>query len=289
MSSKNLIFTVPNEYDNVNAKTFLRKHCGVSARMIARLKREKNGILRDKKILKTIDILNAGDIVVLNLPEDKNEIAPVKGDLKILFEDEYIIVIDKPDGVAVHPTKIHQKDTVANFLAYRQKQLGESYTFRAVNRLDKDTSGIVVVAKDRYTASNLFKTINKKYIAVCEGIIENFGTIDKPIKILEGHTIQRVCADDGIKSVTHYKPISVYKNHTMLEITLETGHTHQIRCHFSSIGHPLAGDDMYGGSLEFIKRQALHCAFVGFIHPVTKEKIDISSKLPKDIEKLTSI
>ncbi|MCH5303336.1 MAG: RluA family pseudouridine synthase [Ruminococcus sp.] len=288
MSSKSLRFTVPIECDKASVNTFLRKHCGVSARMITRLKREKDGILRDNKILRTIDILNSGDIVILNLPEDKNEIIPVKGDLKILFEDDYIIALDKPDNVPVHPTKIHQEDTLANFLAYRQKERGETYKFRSINRLDKDTSGIVVVAKDRFTASSLFKTVDKRYIAVCEGIIDSDGTIDKPIKLLEGHTIQRTCSEDGLKSVTHYKPVSLYKDYTLLEIKLETGHTHQIRCHFSSVGHPLLGDDMYGGSLNLIKRQALHCALVSFVHPITKEKVILKSELPEDIKMLTS-
>lgn len=286
MERKKLIFTVPPECDGTNANIFLKKHCKVSARMITRLKREKNGIIRDNKILRTIDTVNAGDIIILNLPADKNEVVPVKGELKILFEDDYIIVLDKPSNTPVHPTKIHQTDTLANFLAYRQQQRGEQFTFRAINRLDKDTSGIVVVAKDRFTASMLFKNMNKTYIAVCEGVIEKSGTINKPIRLLEGHTIQRTTAPDGQPSVTHYKPIMHTDKHTLLSIVLETGHTHQIRCHFSSIGYPLAGDDMYSGSLDSISRQALHCDSVSFVHPITGKKIDLKSDLPEDIKRL---
>lgn len=287
MCSKKLEFIVPEECDKSTARTFLRKRCGVSARIITQLKREKNGILRNGKKIKTIDILNKDDIITLNLPLEENKIFPVKGDLKILFEDENIIIFDKPCGVPVHPTKIHQKDTLANFHSYMQKQRSETYKFRAVNRLDKDTSGIVVVAKDKYTASYLFNNIEKTYYAVCEGVITDSGTIDKPIRLKEGHSIQRTCADDGAKSITHYKPLLNYNNHTLLEIKLETGHTHQIRVHFSSTGHPLAGDDMYGGSLDYINRQALHCGEISFTHPFTKEKIIINSELPEDIKKLT--
>ncbi|MCH5298332.1 MAG: RluA family pseudouridine synthase [Ruminococcus sp.] len=286
MEHKKLEFTVPSECDGMNANVFLKKYCKVSARMITRLKREKDGIIRDEKILRTIDTVRAGDTIILSMPTDKNEVIPIKGELNILYEDDYIIALDKPSDTPVHPTKIHQTDTLANFLAYRQQRRGESFTFRAINRLDKDTSGIVVVAKDRYTAHQLFKNMNKTYAAVCEGIIVEKGTIDKPIRLLEDHTIQRTTAPDGAPSVTHYTPILHTDRHTLLSITLETGHTHQIRCHFSSIGYPLAGDDMYGGSLNFITRQALHCDFVSFVHPITGKFVEIKSELPEDIKDL---
>lgn len=286
MSSNQLVFTVPEDCDGMKARTFLRKRCGVSARIITLLKREKDGILKDNKILRTVDIVNSGDKIILKLPEDKNEIAPVKGDLKILYEDDYIIAIDKPAGMPVHPTKVHQLDTLANILKYFQNERGESYTFRAVNRLDKDTSGIVLIAKDKYTATALQSNVNKTYLAVCEGVISDSGTIDEPIRLLEGHTVQRTTAPDGKHAVTHYKPIQSDEKHTLLSITLETGRTHQIRCHLASIGHPLAGDDMYGGSLEYIKRQALHCNGVSFVHPIKGEQIVIESKLPEDIDKI---
>ncbi len=286
MCCKKLEFIVPQSCDNASLRTFLRKECGVSSRIITQLKREKNGILRNNKNIKTIEKVKSGDRIVLNLPYEENKITPVKGELNILFEDEYVIVFDKPYGIPVHPTKVHQTDTLANYVSYMQKQNNQFYKFRAVNRLDKDTSGIVVVAKDRYTASYLFNNIQKKYCAVCEGIIDNAGTIDKPIALKEGHSIQRTCSPTGQKSVTHYKPLAINDNHTLLEIELETGRTHQIRVHFSSIGHPLAGDDMYGGSLKYIKRQALHCKEVFFIHPFTKEKIIITSEIPDDMKKL---
>lgn len=286
MQAEKIKFTVPESFDKASLKSFLKKYCGVSTRMITQLKREKDGILRDNKNIKTIDTVNTGDVIVLNLPEEENNIVPVKGDLNILFEDEYIIVFDKPCGVPVHPTKVHQRDTLANFLSYHQKELNENYRFRAINRLDKDTSGIVIAAKNKFTAYNLFNTADKTYFAVCEGVIKNSGTIDKPIRLLEGHTIERTCAPDGKKSVTHYTPLVNTDKHTLLRIKLETGHTHQIRVHFSSIGHPLAGDDMYGGSLKYINRQALHCGEVFFIHPISKKKIYIKSKLPNDIKEI---
>ena len=286
MSSKQLVFNVPKDCDGMKARTFLRKHCNVSARIITLLKREKDGILRDNKILRTVDTVSFGDIIVLNLPEDKNEILPIKGELKILYEDDYIIAVDKPAYMPVHPTKVHQKDTLANILRYIQNKRGENYTFRAVNRLDKDTSGIVLIAKDKFTATALNGIVDKTYLAVCEGVITEKGTIDKPIRLLEGHTVERTTAPDGKSAVTHYTPINHDNKHTLLKITLETGRTHQIRCHMSSIAHPLAGDDMYGGSLEYIKRQALHCYSVSFVHPITNQNVVIKSGVPDDIAQI---
>ncbi len=277
-----LEFTVSAQSDNIDALTFLKKECNVSTRMITRLKREKDGILRNGKLLRTIDTLHAGDIVTLNFPKDENEIVPIKGELEILYEDQHIIAVNKPYNMPVHPTKIHQLDTLANRIAFYSQEKNEIYTFRAINRLDKDTSGVVVIAKNSYSATKLFKCLNKTYYAVCEGEIKEKGTINKPIKVKDGHTIQRCVSPDGKPSITHYKPIEISNNHTLLEIILETGRTHQIRCHFSSIGYPLAGDDMYGGSLEFTNRQCLHCKSVNFVHPVTNENIVIDSNLPED-------
>ncbi|MBR1731727.1 MAG: RluA family pseudouridine synthase [Ruminococcus sp.] len=286
MCKKQLVFTVTKDCDGMTARTFLRKHCNVSARILTLLKREKDGILRDNKILRTVDTVNEGNKIVLNLPEDKNEIVPVKGELVILYEDEHLIAVDKPAYMPVHPTKVHQEDTLANILKYMQNKKGESYTFRAVNRLDKDTSGIVLIAKDKFTANAMNGIVKKTYIAVCEGIIVNSGTVDKPIKLLEGHTVQRTTAPDGKRAVTHYAPIKRDSKHTLLKLNLETGRTHQIRCHMSSIGHPLAGDDMYGGSLDYIERQALHCRKVEFIHPITEKRIIVKSKIPDDISQI---
>lgn len=280
---KILTFTVPEDSESIDTKTFLRRHCQVSARTLSKLKRTDMGITRDGKLLKTTDILKAGDIVILAMPDDVNEITPIKGELDILFEDEHIILVNKPYYMPVHPTKIHQEDTLANILCYYMQQKGEYYTFRAINRLDRDTSGCLLIAKDRYTANCLPTTVSKEYVAACEGEINSSGTVNAPIKVMEGRSIQRVVSADGAPSITHYFPVFTKNDHTLTRFILETGRTHQIRCHMSSISHPLAGDDMYGGSLNFISRQALHCNKMSFIHPVTNEFIAIKCDIPKDI------
>lgn len=276
-------YSVPLECDGMDTKTFLRRHCGVSARTLSKLKRTNLGITRNGELLKTTHILHTGDKVVLSMPDDENDIKPIQGELDILFEDEYIIVVNKPPFMPVHPTKIHQEDTLANIISYYMEEKGEKYTFRAINRLDRDTSGCVLMAKDRVTANLLVDTVKKEYVAVCEGVIDENGTVDRPIKVMEGRSIQRVVSDDGQRAVTHYFPIFAKNNHTITKFILETGRTHQIRCHMSSIGHPLSGDDMYGGSLEFINRQSLHCYKITFIHPIKKEYIEVVSDLPCDI------
>lgn len=280
---KTIEYVVPVECDGIDAKTFLRRHCGISARTLSKLKRTKLGISRNGELLKTTHILHTNDVVVLAMPDDENEIKPVKGDLDILFEDKYILVVNKPPLMPVHPTKIHQEDTLANIVSFYMKQKGESYTFRAINRLDRDTSGCVLMAKDRVCAHSLPESVKKEYVAVCEGEISSSGTVDRPIKVMEGRSIQRIVSDDGQRAVTHYFPMFSKNNHTLTKFILETGRTHQIRCHMSSIGHPLSGDDMYGGSLDFINRQALHCYKISFIHPITKEYIETISELPSDI------
>lgn len=280
-------YIVPDECNGMDTKTFLRRHCGISARTLSKLKRTNMGISRNNELLKTTHILNTGDVVVLAMPDDVNEIKPIKGELDILFEDEYIIVVNKPPLMPVHPTKIHQEDTLANIISYYMNSKGENYTFRAINRLDRDTSGCVLMAKDRVCANSLPDTVQKEYVAVCEGEIHSSGTVDRPIKVMEGRSIQRVVSDDGQRAVTHYFPILFCNGHTLTKFILETGRTHQIRCHMSSIGHPLSGDDMYGGSLEHISRQALHCYKVTFTHPITNEYIEVVADLPRDICSVT--
>lgn len=280
---KTITFVVPPECDNTDVKTFLRRRCGISARTLSKLKRTSMGITRNGELLKTTHTLHTGDVVVLAMPDDVNEITPIKGELDILYEDEYIIVVNKPPLMPVHPTKIHQEDTLANILTYYMQSKEEHYTFRAINRLDRDTSGCLLIAKDRYCAHALPTSVKKEYVAVCEGEIKENGTVNRPIKVMEGRSIQRIVSDDGAPSVTHYYPVFYKNNHTLTRFLLETGRTHQIRCHMSSIGHPLAGDDMYGGSLEFITRQALHCFKVSFTHPISKKEIEIISQLPYDI------
>ena len=284
--SEKLKFIVPDEYDGKKAIAFLRKHCNLSARMITQLKRKKDGILMDGKILRTVDFTKAGSRVEINLPEEESEIVPVEGNLDIVFEDEHILIVNKPHSMPVHPVKQHQTNTLANIVTYYMKSREENYVFRAINRLDKDTSGLVLIAKNKFCANTLKNKVNKNYFALCHGKLDCDGTINAPIGLKSDSKIVRHVLDSGAPAITHYEVIFTDGEISFIKLWLETGKTHQIRCHMSSIGHPLLGDDLYGGSLELISRQTLHCGEMRFVHPVNGNEIYVNRNLPEDMHKI---
>lgn len=291
-AGKTIRFTVGQENDGQLLKTFLRKICGVSSRTFTKLKKISMGITRNETLIKADQKVFCGDIITLKTIGSckENGIIPVKGELDIVYEDDNLILINKPPSVPVHPTKIHQENTLANFLRYRSLEKGEDFTFRAVNRLDKDTSGLVLVAKDRHSAGVLQRQeIFKSYLAVCRGIAPKSGTIDKPIKKAENSQMLRIVSEDGNRAVTHFERIGDDGRSSLLRLWLETGRTHQIRCHMSSLGYPLEGDDLYGGGLERIGRQALHCEKMEFFHPISGKKLNFCCNLPADMEKIISL
>lgn len=199
-----------------------------------------------------------------------------------VFENENLIVFNKPAGMPVHPSIRHQGDTLGNYFS----SLFPELTFRPVNRLDRDTSGLCVIAKNALAASSLQGECRKIYYAAVHGIIEESGTIDAPITRRQQSIITRCVSPEGRRAVTHYRRLSFNDKYSLAEIVLETGRTHQIRVHFSHIGHPLAGDDLYGGLRENISRQALHCGEMSFTEPVSGELITVNAPLPEDIEGL---
>ncbi len=262
-------------------KNYLQENCGVSSGLLRRLKNQ-GGIAVNGEFARTVDMVSMGDIITLT--ETGECTAEPNPDLNvtIAFENEAVVVFDKPSGMPVHQSTRHRDDTLANFFASRYPNL----VFRAVNRLDRDTSGLCLVAKNSHTANILQGKPHKLYYAVVQGSTAESGTIDAPIARLAESIITRCVRDDGQRAVTHYKKIRESNGYSLLEIDLETGRTHQIRVHFSHIGYPLAGDDLYGGSREFIGRQALHCGELSFVCPLTKEKITVKAPLPDDIEGL---
>ena len=285
--SETLTFEVHIPNDSVKAGVYLRTVCKLSARSLAILKRTQGGILRNGELLRTIDLLRNGDIVTINLPKEENSVLPVEGDLEILYEDDYILVVNKPPFIPVHPVKVYQENTIANYVAFRYKDTDSDFIFRASNRLDKDTSGAVLIAKDRHTASLLKNTeVEKHYEAVCHGKISQRGTINAPIGLAEGSKIVRCVTETGKPAVTHYSPLKNLIDATVLDLILETGRTHQIRCHMAHLGHPLMGDDLYGGLRDHIDRQALHCKSLRFLHPISGKELYIVAPLFDDIKNL---
>ena len=291
-----LQFTVPAENDGISVYNFLRAKCGVSYRLIKKLKRVPLGITSNGRHIRTIDPLRGGDNVALNIPEDENPTMPVGLPIDVVYEDEHIAVLNKPSGMPVHPAREHVADTLANAFSAHLVANGEpNSTFRVINRLDRDTSGLVLTAKNSHAASLLHGHTDKVYYAICQGTLSGSGTIDAPIRIMEGHGIQREVGEGGVRAVTHWQAMKIFSvtarnghsyDLTLLKIRLETGRTHQIRVHFASLGMPLAGDDMYGGSRDLIGRQALHCGQLDFCHPMTGEPMRFSIPLPEDMEAL---
>lgn len=286
--AEKLTFHVSSAHDGMKAGRYLRTVCRLSARTLALLKRTEGGLTVNGKLLRSIDTVYAGDLIEMNLPEENSgSVLPVEGVLDILYEDDYLLIVNKPPYMPVHPAKTHQTDTLANIVAHRYMNINSDFMFRAVNRIDSNTSGIVIIARDRHTSSLMQGTdITKHYIAVCHGNIHEKGTIDAPIALRADSKIVRCVCDSGQKAITHYDIKDNLTEATVLDVVIETGRTHQIRCHMSYKGHPLFGDDLYGGSKDLIPRQALHCYSVDFTHPFTNEKISITAPLPDDIYSL---
>lgn len=255
---------------------------GVSNRLIRKLKNTKNGITRNGEAIRTIDNIKKGDKIIIKLYDEKSLEQNKSLNVSVLYEDEDIIIFDKPYNMPVHPSLKHHSDSLGNYFAYLYPNL----SFRPINRLDRDTTGACVVAKNAFSARALQKSLIKTYYAIACGVINDGGVIEKPIAREDNSIIKRVVSDSGEYAKTSYEVISHNDKYTYLKINLDTGRTHQIRVHFSYIGFPLAGDDMYGGITSDINRQALHCGNVEFLHPITKKTIKVTSSLPDDIKKL---
>lgn len=273
---------LPPVTEECTVKNFLYAN-GVSHRLLVKLKRTENGITVNGAFCRSCDILCKGDIVRLTLPlDEKTEMANPLLKVPVIYEDEDFVIYDKPWGMPVHPSAGHRTDTLGNCFAAMYPGLA----FRPVNRLDRDTSGLCLCAKNSRAANIPANHIAKTYYCAAEGIIASAGTINAPIARENGSAVKRTVCADGRCAVTHYTPIFHSCIHTLLEVRLETGRTHQIRVHFSHIGHPLAGDDLYGGSREHILRQALHCGAMSLTSPLTSSVISVKSPLPEDISAL---
>lgn len=276
-------YKIDADFDGKPVKVFLRRALHMSARTVNVLKNDPLGLLLNGEHVRTVDPMRVGDLLTLNLPDEENAIEP--GDyscLDIVYEDDDLLVINKPANLAVHPTHNHQGDTLANAVAGYLTAKGKNAVFRAVGRLDKQTSGLVLIALNRHMASRLQDHYDKTYFAIAEGVLSGSGTIDTPIYRPDPGKTLRAAGPEGDPAVTHWTAVKTDGRHTLLRVTLETGRTHQIRVHFSSIGHPLAGDEMYGGLTACISRAALHCGEVRFTHPVSGIPMRIKVPVPDD-------
>ncbi len=282
---RELVFNIAPEHDGKQAYHYLRYCEHFSYALIVKMRHTENSLLLDGVPIRTIDRIKAGSVLKAYIPDSESMFTP-NPDLRldILFEDEDIVVFDKPVHMPVHPSKNHQTDTVANFCAARYGNA----KFHVVGRLDMDTSGIIVIGRHSHAAAVLTKNGGEKeYIAIVEGVLkEPCGVIDAPIDDSDPAVHKSFIAETGQKSVTEYEMIATNGKITAVKVKPLTGRTHQIRVHFAHIGHPLCGDELYGGSFDYIDRQALHRGRMVFEHPITGELLSFETPLPADMQKL---
>ena len=281
--------------DEMRLGDYLSKILHLTRKEISQVKCREQGIRVNGVQERVTYRLLAGDILEIKLEEKEvssNQLLPGSDELDILWEDKDILVVNKPAGLVVHPAHGHFQDTLANqVLAHAQKQ-GENLRVRAVGRLDKDTSGIVIFAKNQLTAARLGRqreqgVLQKSYLAIVSGKVEqDSGMISLPIRNQPGHLMKmETVSEAGKTAVTQYQVLTRTDGCTWLKVHIQTGRTHQIRVHFSSIGHPLLGDLLYGGSTALLSRTALHAWQIDFLHPVEGTRIHLEAPIPEDFPK----
>ena len=286
-----LKYIVKKSDKNKTINKIISTEFNLSTRLLNKLIKNKL-IYNNNSIVDTRSLANVNDLITIDLgiKEDNSNIVPNKMNLDIIYEDEWLLVINKPTGIPVHPSILHYEDSLSNGVKYHFDKIGLNKKIRPVNRLDLNTSGIVVFAKCEYIQEELSNqmsnnTFEKIYLCLVEGFLQNKqGTINLPIARKEGSIIEREINCSGKPSITHYKVLKEFKNYSLIECKLETGRTHQIRVHMKAIGHPLIGDTLYGNSSTLINRQALHSYKTSFIHPITKKYIEFIANIPNDFK-----
>lgn len=273
-------------------KDFLKEK-GYSRQNVVELKKMSESILIDGKWEYVTYRVQEGNLLQIHIKEmeSSEKIVPVDLPFPILYEDEDILVINKPADMPTHPSLNHYENTLANAAAFYFANKDETFCFRCINRLDRDTTGLTILAKHMVSCSMLqedmlHRRIKREYLAIVDGVIAaDEGTIDAPIGRKEGSTIERmVDYEKGERAVTHYSVLERKKEVTLVSLRLETGRTHQIRVHMASIGHPLIGDFLYHSEDRRMQRQALHAWHLNFTHPITKKEMRWEAKIPQDME-----
>jgi len=269
------------------------------AKILTTLRHSTGAVLLNKKEVLLKTTIKTGDLIEIIWTEDTSSehIPPVDLPLDIVYEDEDIMVINKPANMPIHPSLNHYENTLGNALAFYFEKKGTPFVFRCINRLDKNTTGLTLIAKNRVAGGILSASLadkkssglSREYLAICKGqVTPATGTISAPIARVDGSTIERkVDFENGEKAITNYKVIGKKNGYSLVSLILETGRTHQIRVHMKHIGFPLIGDYLYNPDMEKMSRQALHSYKLSFIHPITKEKMEFTAPLPADMAWMT--
>lgn len=292
--NRKLSFIISNEHNNKTVNDYLRQEIKISGSLIKRMKRTKNAILLNGNEVFTNHIIKTNDRldILVGFDDDNSENIPIRyGELDIVYEDEDLLIIDKPASMPIHPSMYHYEDSVASLVMGYYAQKGQSFVFRCVNRLDNGTSGLCVIAKHAYAHEMLKHQLHsnefeRKYLAIAKGTISTNGFVEAPIARENDSCIKRTVAEFGDYAYTSYKVIKNCNDFTLVELTLKTGRTHQIRVHLSYIDHALLGDFLYGEETDIISRTALHSSSISLIHPISKKRIEFISPLPYDMQRL---
>ena len=287
-----LIYKIKENDSYLNIKELLKAHFNISDRLLLKLKKN-NKILVNNNVANINSKLSLKDQVEINLDfeEDNSNIVPIKMDLEIIYEDDAYLVVNKPAGVPIHPSRDHFTDSLSNGIKYYFDSIGLKKKIRPVNRLDKNTSGLVIFAKNEYIQECLVRQMKndmfyKEYVAICEGKFEKSKeTINAPIARKENSIIERCVDESGDNAITEYEVIKYNEkmNYSIVRCILKTGRTHQIRVHMRYIGHPILGDTLYGNTSELINRQALHSFKLDFVHPLLRVPVLYTAKIPDDM------
>lgn len=291
--NRTITYIINEKNENQTIGQFLKIH-GYSHPIIVGLKKTTNGILLNERWVYVSNRMKKGDVLTINIEEtaSNSKLEPVFFPLDIVYEDDDLLIVNKTSNMPIHPSMGNYENTLANALAYYFKDQDSPFIFRCINRLDRDTTGLTIIAKNALSAAILGRqvsnrSIHRTYLAICEGNTPPSGTIAAPIARVCDSTIMR-CVDfeHGEQAITHYWQLAYNKtlDLSLIKLKLETGRTHQIRVHMKHAGYPLIGDFLYHPDNTILHRQALHSCSLEFEHPVTKEKMHFHAPLPEDME-----
>ena len=289
LSVAGIKYVVEHNFENRSIKSIIKREYSISSRFLSKLKQE-DLIRLNGKPAKNWYTPKAGDVIELVMPKESSYFTPYSGiEINAVYEDEHLLVIDKPAGIVVHPTHGYEENTIAHALIHYMDTVGEEFKIRFINRLDMDTTGLLMIAKNQFIQNAVVSemkrgNVEKRYFAVVHGLPCNReGIIDAPIKAVEGEPRRQVM-EGGKPSITEYKVVGVSDelNVSFLDVRLHTGRTHQIRVHLKHIGCPILGDELYGDK-ESADRQLLHSRYLRFTHPVSKKIVELTANLPDDV------
>ncbi|MBQ3798187.1 MAG: RluA family pseudouridine synthase [Butyrivibrio sp.] len=313
---RELTYPVKEADGKLTAGDIMRDLLHLSSREVSRCKQFEDGVMakRSPKIafpdteqcdktgayeaVRLIDELAPGDTLIVRIYEDNDnagDIVPTYGPIDIVYEDEDLIVLNKEGDVVIHPSYAHYTDSLSNLLAGYYEKTGQKHVIRTIGRLDRETSGLVIFAKNRHSAALLSKQTEnmsrrKEYLAICSGVFDKKeGMVDAPIRRRPDERMIREVHPEGKRAVTHFKVEQQYEDYALVRLILDTGRTHQIRVHMSHIGHPLLGDNFYGKEIadnHGLTRAALHAVRLEFQQPITCDTINVEAQLPSDMQKL---